>query len=169
MGVAADVTKYINLFVDGRGYAGEVDDFNPPSLSIKTEDYRAGGMDTSVPLDMGMEKLEASWNMISDSADIQAQFGVVGQPAVPVVFREAIESFDGTVKSVVYTMRGRIRQIDPGTKKSGDKPTNAYTIDLVYYRKEIDGAVIHEIDVENMKRIVNGVDQLEAHRAAIGL
>ena len=37
--------KNINLFIDGRGYAGKVDEFDPPKLTIKTEEFRAGGMD----------------------------------------------------------------------------------------------------------------------------
>ena len=38
-----------------------------------------------------------------------------------------------------------------------------------YFKFTHDGDVIHEIDVDNMKRIVNGVDQLEAQREALGL
>jgi P2 family phage contractile tail tube protein len=37
------------------------------------------------------------------------------------------------------------------------------------YRYEQNGATIHDIDVVNMKRIINGVDRLAKIRAAIGL
>ena len=40
---------------------------------------------------------------------------------------------------------------------------------LRYYKLEIGGETIHEIDAENMKRVINGVDQLEKRRAALGL
>ena len=59
----ADVLKNMNLFVDGRGYAGVVDELTPPKLTMKTEEHRAGGMDAPVELDMGMEKLEASFSL----------------------------------------------------------------------------------------------------------
>ena len=52
--------KNMNLFVDGRGYAGRVDEVENPKLSLKTEEHRAGGMDLPVEVELGMEKLEAS-------------------------------------------------------------------------------------------------------------
>ncbi|AMW35750.1 hypothetical protein HEQ62_10815 [Haematospirillum jordaniae] len=39
---ARDVLKNINLFVDGRGYAGQLSEYSPPSLALVTEDFRAG-------------------------------------------------------------------------------------------------------------------------------
>ena len=38
-----------------------------------------------------------------------------------------------------------------------------------YFRLAHDGDVLHEIDVDNMKRIVNGQDQLEAQLEALGI
>ena len=43
------------------------------------------------------------------------------------------------------------------------------TLALRYYKLEIDGETIHEIDVENMTRVINGTDQLAARRRALGL
>lgn len=166
---ANDVLSHLNAFVDGRGYAGEIDEWTPPKLTTKTEDYRAGGMDSSIPLDMGMDKLECSFTMISQSANVQTQFGLTDGADVALTFRASLKSFDGTVKPMVYTMRGRMREIDEGTQKGGDKPAITYTMDLKYYKKSIDGVVTHEIDVPGMKRFINGVDQLAAQRAAIGL
>ena len=42
-------------------------------------------------------------------------------------------------------------------------------MDVRYYRFVHDGDVIHEIDMDNMVRIVNGVDQLEAQRQALAI
>lgn len=54
---ARDILKNFNLFVDGRGYAGNVSEYTPPNLAVQTEDHRAGGMDAPIALDMGMEGL----------------------------------------------------------------------------------------------------------------
>lgn len=40
---------------------------------------------------------------------------------------------------------------------------------LTYYKLEIDGRLLYEIDPLGMKRVVNGVDQLAAQRTALGL
>ena len=42
-------------------------------------------------------------------------------------------------------------------------------VDARYYKLEIGGRELVEIDVENMIRRVDGVDQLEAQRNALGL
>lgn len=166
---ARDVLKNINLFVDGRGYAGQVEEFNPPVLALVTEEFRGGGMDAPLEIEMGMEKLEASFSLIAYDADVLALFGVTAGQTVPFVFRGALESFDGEVKAVVHTMRGKIRKIDSGTSKAGDKPSLSVEMALNYYRLEHDGAVLHEIDVVNMVRVVNGIDQLTQQRRALAI
>ena len=54
------VLKNMNLFVDGRGYAGRVDEIELPKLTLKTEEHRAGGMDVPVLIDLGMDKMEST-------------------------------------------------------------------------------------------------------------
>jgi P2 family phage contractile tail tube protein len=166
---ARDVLKNLNLFVDGRGYAGQIDEYNAPDLAIVVEDYRGGGMDAPVAIDMGMEALETSFALIAYDADVLALFGIAEGETVPFTARGALESFDGTVKPVVHQMRGRITRVARGTWAPGQKPTLTITMRLDFYSEQIDGVTINEIDVNNMVRIVNGVDRLAAQRAAIGL
>lgn len=166
---ARDVLKNINLFVDGRGYAGQIDEYNAPDLSIQIEDYRAGGMDAPVPLDMGQEGLETSFALIAYDADVLAQWGVAEGQSVPLTVRGALESYDGTVKPVVHHMRGRIVTLARGTWGPGQKPALTVTMRLDYYKETHNGVVTHEIDVVNMVRIVNGVDRLAAQRTALGI
>lgn len=166
---ARDVLKNINLFVDGRGYAGQIDEYSPPDLSIQTEDFRGGGMDTSVAIDMGMEALETSFSLIAYDADVLSLFGVAEGQQVPFTARGALESYDGTVKPVIHTMRGRITKLARGTWKPGDKPSLQITMRLDYYKEEVNGVLISEIDAVNMIRIVAGVDRLAAQRAALGI
>ncbi|GHT98386.1 hypothetical protein FACS1894126_3800 [Alphaproteobacteria bacterium] len=53
------ILKNFNVFVDGRGYAGRVEEVSLPKLSLKTDEFLAGGMDAPIEIDLGMEKLEA--------------------------------------------------------------------------------------------------------------
>ncbi|HEY4664933.1 MAG TPA: phage major tail tube protein, partial [Comamonas sp.] len=88
---------------------------------------------------------------------------------IPFVAREALESFDGTVTPVVHTMRGKITEIDPQTSKAGEVPRLKVTLSLVYYKLQHGQNTIHEIDVENMIQVINGVDVLQAMRSALGM
>lgn len=166
---ARDVRKNLNLFVDGRGYAGQIEEFNPPKLALMTEDFRGGGMDAPVEITMGMEKLECTFALIAYDVEVLKLFGVAEGNLVPFVAREALESFDGTVTPVIHTMRGKIREIDPGTSKAGDKPTLTVAMALTYYKLQHGATTVLEVDVENMVRVVNGVDALASQRAALGL
>lgn len=166
---ARDVLKNINLFVDGRGYAGQIDEYNAPDLTLTTEDYRAGGMDAPVAIEMGQEPLETSFSLIAYDADVLALWGIAQGETVPFTARGALESFDGTTKAVVHRMRGKITSLQRGTWAAGQKPALAVTMRLDYYQETHDGTVTHEVDVENMRRVVNGVDRLAAQREALGL
>lgn len=164
-----DVLRNVNLFVDGRGYAGRVQQVTLPKLSVKTEEHRAGGMDAPVEIDMGMEKLECGFTMGSVDADLLRRWGLASGETTPLVFRGALQSEDGGVKAVTATCRGLLREIDYGDWAPGEKAELSAMMAVRRYRLEIDGATIHDIDVDNMVRIVNGTDQLAAQRAALGI
>lgn len=166
---ASDVRKNLNLFVDGRGMAGKIEEFNAPELALKLEEFRAGGMDVPVDITMGMEGLKTDFSLISYDKRVLALFGVAEGQTCPLVAREALESFDGTVTPVVHTMRGKITKISPGTSKAGDKSSLKFEMSLTYYKLQHGGDVVLEVDVENMVRVINGVDALAAQRSALGI
>ena len=149
MGVAKDIRKNFNLFVDGRGYAGNTDEANMPELSLQTEEYRAGGMDAPIDITMGMEKLVADFTLNAHDRDVLSLFGVKEGSQTSFTVREAMESFDGTV--------------------TGEAPKDKYDLSLTYYKQTIGGQVIHEVDVINMVRIINGTDVLADIRSALGM
>ncbi|NJB67205.1 hypothetical protein GGQ74_000845 [Desulfobaculum xiamenense] len=166
---AKDILKNFALFVDGRGYVGDCEEVQPPSLSLVTDDFRAGGMDAPVALDMGMEKLEGTFTLTRQCADVLMSFGVTQNSGVQITARGALESLDGTVTPVTIQMRGCVVKIESGAWKPGEKSTLSVTVALTYYKREQGGKVLHEIDVPNMKRIIGGVDQLAEIRKACGM
>lgn len=166
---ARDVRKNFNLFVDGKGYAGQVEEFTPPKLALKTEEFRGGGMDGPIEMTMGLEKLEASFSLIAYDREVLKHFDVREGAVLPLTLREALESFDGAVTPVVHSMRGKIREIDAGTVKPGDKVGLKITVALTYYKLQHGKDVVHEIDMENMVRVINGTDSMASTRAALGM
>ncbi|MBL4929320.1 phage major tail tube protein [Fuscibacter oryzae] len=166
---ARDILKNFAAFVDGRGYAGEVQSYNPPAITLTTEAMRNGGMDAPIDLDMGMEGLTTSFVLSKYDYEVLALFGVAEGSDVPFTVRGAIESYDGTVKAVVQHMRGKIIGFDRGEWKPGQMAPLTINMSLHYYKETLDGRVTHEIDVINMIRIVGGKDRLAAQRAAMGL
>jgi P2 family phage contractile tail tube protein len=168
--MAADkVLKFLNLIVDGMGYAGALESYTSPDLTISTEEFRAGGMDAPIDLDMGMEKLTCSFKLKSYDTDLMALFGLRKGNGVQLTARGALEDRDGTVYGVVHAMRGKITQFQRGEWVGSTAPSLTLSLSLDYYREELDGRVLQELDVVNMIRVVDGVDQLSDHRAVLGL
>ena len=60
-------------------------------------------------------------------------------------------------------------ELDMGKFKAGDKGTLQCTIACRYYKLEIGGEDVIEIDIENMVRKIAGNDVLADIRSALGL
>ena len=169
MSAAAQILKNFNIYVDGRSYAGNAEEVTLPNLNITGEDYRAGGMDAAVEIDMGMDKLEATFKVSKLDRHLIAKFGATSGGRIPLVFRGALEDLDGTVTPVVVTMHGKIHGLETDTVTPGAKVGQTYRMALTRYIYEQGGETLHDIDVLNCKRIIDGVDRLSAIRTAIGL
>jgi len=162
--------KNLNLFNDGETYIGTVSSLELPKLTRKHEDWRGAGMNGTVGIDMGMEKLEATHTYGGHVSQVVKQFGITEIDGVLLRFAGAYQRDDtGEVDAVEIVMRGRHREIDRGTAKPGDDTEFKVTSDLTYYKESVNGEVLIEIDVVNMIEKVDGKDRLEAQRRAIGM
>jgi len=77
----------------------------------------------------------------------------------------ALVDEDGTVHSAVLTIRGFLKQADAGTWKPGDMAEADYQVAVNYYKLEIDGEEIYEIDDFDIR--VGGVSQYAEIRNAM--
>ena len=154
--------------MDGRGYAGKADEVTPPKLTIKTEDFRGGGMDVPAAVDMGMEKLEGSFSIVEYDPEVLKQFGLVSGNQVQVTLRGALVD-DKTTTPMTISLRGMFTEVDMGNFKAGDLATLKCSIACRYYSLDIGGQKVIEIDVDNMVRNINGKDVLADIRSALGV
>lgn len=164
-----DILKNMALFVDGRGFAGNVEELTLPKLTLKTEEFRNGGMDAPIEVEMGMEKLESEFTLTRFDKNVLKLFGLAPGQLTPLTIRGAVISDDGTQTAVVVNLQGIVREMDPGNWKPGEKSTLKIMMALRYYKLTHGGDVVHEIDIPNMVRTIGGVDQLSAVRSALGI
>ncbi|RZJ02828.1 MAG: phage major tail tube protein [Rubrivivax sp.] len=162
--------KNFVLFNAGESYLGEVPEVTLPKLTRKTEDYRAGGMNGPIKLDMGMEGLEFQWKAAGYIRTLLQQWGALKHDGVQLRFAGALQADDEeTAKPLEIVMRGRHTEIDFGTTKSVDPTEISITSALTYYKLTLDGVVLIEIDLVNMVEVINGEDLLASVRAALGI
>jgi P2 family phage contractile tail tube protein len=161
--------KNMNLFIDDRGLAGRVTEVSLPKVTAKLEEFRAGGMDSPVKFDMGLEALEASFTLAEYSPDVLKLFGLTLGNTTPVTIRGYAEDEQGRSQAIVVHLRGRLNEMDMGSWKPGDNAELKGTISCTYYRLKINGRDIIEVDTLNMVRKIGGVDQLLLQRLALGI
>ncbi|MDF1583901.1 MAG: phage major tail tube protein [Methyloprofundus sp.] len=165
----SDILKNLTLFVDGYGYAGKVEEVTLPKLTMKTEEFRGGGMDAPIEIEMGLEKMEASFTLVSFSAEILKLWGLAPGNDKPLTIKGSLLDEDGTEKPVAINLRGKLKELDAGTWKPGDMAKLKASVAVTYYKLTHNNVVLHEIDPVNMVRIIDGVDQLAQTRANLGL
>lgn len=164
------VLTNFNLFVDGQGYAGKIKELELAKLTPVTLDYLAGGMAGTIKASMGiLEPIEMSFTLIAYDLEALKHFGLVMGAFVPLTARGAITLETGEVVPAVISMRGQMTEFDPGTWTPGEESNVKVTLNLVYYRLDQAGNAVAEVDLENAVLMINGVDQLAATRAALGI
>ena len=162
--------KNFAIFKDGVNFMGEIPEVTLPTLTRQMEDYRSGGMNAPLKQDFGMEALSAELKAAGYMAELISGFGAGRHDATMLRFAGAAQGEDGeNPQAVEVVMRGRISEIDMGSAKAGEGTEHTYKYELSYYKLVLDGQVVLEIDILNMVEVVNGVDNLAATRAALGI
>ncbi|GLS27371.1 phage major tail tube protein [Marinibactrum halimedae] len=183
------VLKNFNLFVDGQGYAGRVENITLPRLVNRTEEFRMGGLDAPVQVDMGMEKLECDMTLSEYDPFVIKQFGIKDNNPIPLSFRGTpadmlVSAFSGDsagqipfvlrgglqvedagvsgvkVLPVVVFLEGNVIELDLGQWAAGQNAPLKFRLALRYYRLQINSEILIEIDVNNRIRNIAGVNQI---------
>ena len=162
--------KQMLLFNAGVAFVGETVSVTPPKLTRKLEDFRAGGMNRPVKVDMGGEALEMEVTYGGPMRQILRQHGMLTLSGVQQRFVGSFQNDDtGLVDTVEIVTRGRHEEIDMGELKPGEDTEFKVKSQLSYYKLTWNGVVEIEIDVLGMIEMIGGVDLMAAHRAALGI
>lgn len=164
--------KHGNIFMDGENWIGIAEDYTPAKLGQKLEAYRGGGMMGAVNIHMGLEDgaLDTSFTFGGAEAALVKRMGLAKIDGVSLRFAGSFQRDDtGEVVAVEIVQRGRFKDLDRGTFKSGDNTQTKVNMVNTYYKETMNGVDLVEIDLLNMIWIVDGVDLMAEHRQAIGL
>lgn len=158
--------RNFNAFIDGDNYAGRVLEGQLPELKFATADHRGGGMDGTVAIDMGTEKMQANITLAEWVPELIKMSGSRQR----MTFRAgAMGQHDFTADSYVATLGGWFSVTNFADLKPGNDAPLKFTFEVDYYRMLKDGDALFEVDIEAGKRIIGGVDQLAGLRAAMGI
>ncbi|KQN29696.1 phage major tail tube protein [Sphingomonas sp. Leaf38] len=161
--------KDLMLYNDGGNYLGQVGSATLPKLTRKLEEWRGGGMDSGVKIDMGGEAMEMEWSLGGPVVDVLRQFADTDIAGVQLRFVGAWQKDDREdVDQIEVVIRGRHEEIDMGEAKPGEGGEFKVKTAIAYYKLTWNGVVEIEADPLNMVLIVGGIDRRAAIRNALG-
>lgn len=162
--------KNFNLFIAKAGseqasFAGLITELTLPKLSIKTEEFRAGGMDASIPIEVGMESLSCDFSLAEYNESALNLFGFFDYET-SLTFRGAFD--DGKLpQATIVKLNGVLKEVDFGSWKTGSLVTLKASFLATYYQLSINNKNTIEIDIPNMVRKINGNDQLAGWKSIL--
>ncbi len=160
--------KDLMLFNDGQRYLGEVSSATLPKLTRKLEEWRGGGMDSAVKIDMGGEAMEMEWATGGPLRDVLRQYADTDIAGVQLRFVGAWQQDDsGDVDRIEIVIRGRHEEIDMGEAKPGEGGEFKVKTALSYYKLTWNGVTEIEADPLGGVLIVGGIDRRAAIRNAL--
>ena len=98
---------------------------------------------------------------------VLSHFGLKQGDAASATVRGALQDFDNSVTPVEFQMTGSIIAVER-SPLGNEQAQETVTMSLTYYKETIGSDTPVEIDVLNQRRVIDGEDQLEAIRNAIG-
>lgn len=161
-----------NYFVNDTSKHGLASEVTCPTIAAIMSDYKALGMIGSVELFSGFDKLESTVKWTYPDNDAQKAFANFLKPLDIMVRSNRVEYEGGAITEevpVVIYMRGNSKQFQGGTFKTKEDTELENTVSLTYFKLEVDGEEIIEVDVLNNIYKVDGVDLLATRRENLGI
>ncbi len=157
-----------NAYRDGNTLIGKVEQIDLPKIQFKTEDIAALGLFSTIEIPVGLEKMEAKikWNAIYD--DDWKAASPVAKSTIVVKSNMTKHAADGRTEQVqvTATIRGVYKELPTGVMKSNAKFDGAeHLLTVSYYKLEVAGGKIYEVDIFNNILYVGSTDILESFRS----
>jgi P2 family phage contractile tail tube protein len=165
----SNIFQDFTVWIRDQGKIGESPNFQPPEINIQTEEFRGGGMDGTVEMPMGIEKIEFDFELHTWDEQVWTQLGYgPGSLDVPIFFRGYLITASGAEKGVLIATRCLIKSIKPSKVEPGKKASLSVHVSANYYRHEVEGRTLTEIDIFNRVTIIDGEDKSARARDILG-
>lgn len=165
----SDMPRYIlrncTIFADRVSKIGQASEITLPVPTEKVEEMRNAGMVMPIDVPMGYEKAEASFKLTGFDPQVILLFGLAVGQEREFMATGALAHEDGTVINATAYIRGRLIKTDHGSWKPGEVGENDFQITLRYYRLEVEGQTLIEMDPFNVS--IGGQSQTNSIRSAL--
>ena len=148
----------------GSRLMGVTDEVQLPTFTLMSESLNlagfAGQFDSPTVGQLNSAQIEIPFSNVSEQA-----LDLVANDEEPVIMRGAQEFINPETSAKSYknrtiTIKGMTKEMQYGTLKKGGYGNPKVVKEIAYYKDEVDGKVITEIDKFNYKYVVNNKDLL---------
>ncbi len=179
----ANILQDFTVWVNGVGKIGESPGFQPPEINIQTEEFRGGGMDGTIDIPMGVEKIEFDfdlhtwdeqvWSVLGfgNAFNAEAMDGAAVPTStltVPIHFRGYLITPGGQNKGVLIETSSLVKSVKVNKVEPGKKTEMTVSATCSKYRHTVGGKVLTDIDIFNKVFKVNGFDRNVDARRHLG-
>jgi P2 family phage contractile tail tube protein len=161
-----------NVYLNNNSKHGEASEVTCPDIAAVMSDYSALGMVGSAEFFNGFDKMEATIKWTYPDNEVKMATANFMKP-VDLMIRSTKSEYDGggiqSETPIVIYLKGYSKQHQGGGYKKGEDTTPESTFSILYYKEEVDGEEIVELDVLNNIYKVNGEDLLAERRQNLGI
>lgn len=141
-----------NAYLNGNKLAGKLDELELPAVKLKTQEITALGIFGSTEIPVGLEKMEAKFKWNSVYPNEWKKESPMQTTRIIVKSNMMVVDASGVKRNaqVTATVGGLFKELPTGTVKPGEKMDGAeHLMAVTYYKLEVDGETVYEIDVFN--------------------
>lgn len=140
----------VNLYSEGQSLLGKIEEVTLPSIKTKDADVNALGMQMGIKLPSGLEPMSGKMKFNAVYPELIKLFGNPFQTR-NIQVRGLLEKYNSSGRtdeiSVVAFLTIRFKDALPGlTFKMNDNPEQESEFNCTYYRLEIAGQILIEVD-----------------------
>lgn len=162
-----------NVYNNGNSLLGKVEEWQLPAVKAKGVDVKALGLQMDIELPAGFEKMTGKVKFNAVYPELIEQFGDPFQTS-QIQVRGNLETWDTGSrtgqKPAVAFLTLRFKDALPAIGlKMNDNPEQESEYTCTYYRLEIDGQRILEVDAFNNILFIKDKDVLAQYRINLGL
>ena len=161
-----------NVYLDGNSLLGKAEEFSLPDLVSKMAEHKALGMAGTFEFWSGFEKMESKIKWNSFYPDVIKKTANPTK-ALQMQVRASLNSYDSSGLTaedpVVAFLTGTFKKNTGGNFKQHDNVEKEDMLNITYFKLEIKGQTIFEVDALANIYIVDGVDILAKYRANLGI
>ena len=160
------------LYIDNNSTYGKTEEVQNPEIVAKMVDHKVLGMNGTLELSAGLDKMEGSFKLNGPEEEIAAMAADV-YTQHEFIFRGNQEVYRGQTKIAdrpyVVIWRGTFKKSKLGDQKQHENMELNYNINVVYVKLTVNGVPKVEIDIINNIHKVNGKDLLATVRQNLGM